>query len=86
MMRSLTLAREELRIFEGLVSRFDSLSKARVKCGGSEGTRTRDLLRDRQCKVLCSRLDLNGRSRVAHGSCSLGRVFPSSIRKGDDQK
>jgi hypothetical protein len=26
-------------------------------------------------KVLCSRLDLNGRSRVGHGSCSPGRRF-----------
>jgi hypothetical protein len=48
MMHMSMLAREELRIFEGLVPRFDSLSKARVKCGGSDGTRTRDLLRDRQ--------------------------------------
>jgi hypothetical protein len=48
MMHMSMLAREELRIFEGLVSRFDSLSKARVKCGRSDGTRTRDLLRDRQ--------------------------------------
>jgi hypothetical protein len=31
------LAREEVRIFEGLVSRFDSLSEARVKCGGATG-------------------------------------------------
>ena len=50
MMHMSMLARQELRIFQGFVSRFDSLSKARVKCGGSEGTRTRDLLRDRQAR------------------------------------
>jgi hypothetical protein len=46
------LAREEVLIFEGLVSRFDSLSEARVKCGGSDGTRTRDLLRE-WCGIGC---------------------------------
>jgi hypothetical protein len=47
------LAREEVWIFEGLVSRFVSLSEARVKCG--DGTRTGDLLRE-WCGIGCAQV------------------------------
>jgi hypothetical protein len=66
------LAREEVRIFEGLVSRFDSLSEARVKCGGSDGTRTRDLLRE-WCGIGCAQ----GRSATSGKSFLFNVTFES---------